>query len=224
MTRSFKGQDPDSEPENKPSWQSKLDRIQSFSRYSSEEIAVEPQKTDTGKRLVAFIIDAGVGYCAGLMLACVPLVKDVLHPPITMILYLVIRDSLFQGRGIGKNLMGLQVVDLKSGAGADLITSIKRNIVIFGPALLVTLVLSILKLIPGALIDQYIPNATSFLNQSVLGIINLIGSGYTLVVIPYEVYRTFTRDDGMRWGDQFAGTTIIEAPMDFSNPLPGGHR
>lgn len=222
MTRSFKGKDPDSEPGDKAGWQSKIEKIQSFSRYAADEIAVEPQKTDSGKRLVAFIIDAGVGYCAGLLLACVPLIKDVLHPPITMILYLVIRDSLFEGRGIGKNLMGLQVVDLKTGGAADLMTSIKRNIVIFGPALLVTLVLSILKLIPTALLDQYIPNASSFLNQSVLGIINFIGSGYTLVVIPYEIYRTFTREDGMRWGDQFAGTTIIEAPMDFSNLLPGG--
>jgi uncharacterized RDD family membrane protein YckC len=222
MTRSFKGQEP--EPGGKEGWQSKLDKIQSFSRYSEDEIAVEPQKTDSGKRLVAFIIDAGVGYCLGLVLGPIPLIKDILHPSITMILYLVIRDAFWNGRGVGKNLMGLQVVDLKTGAPADLLTSIKRNIVIFGPALLINLTLSVLKLIPTTLIDQYIPGATSFLNQSVLGIISLVGSGYTLIVIPYEIYRTFTREDGMRWGDQFAGTTIIEAPMDFSweNLLPRG--
>ena len=108
------------------------------------------------------------------------------------------------------------MVDLKAGRGIDLRTSLKRNIVIFGPTLLVTLVSSILRLLPSAFIEQYIPGATSVLNQSVLGIITMAGSAYTLVVIPYEVYRAFSREDGMRWGDQFAGTTITEAPMDFS--------
>lgn len=218
MTRSFKDQDP--EPEQPKGWQSKLSKIESYGRYSSDDdLAVQPEKVDPGKRLVALIIDAGVGYGLGIVMAFIPFLKEVIGTHIVFISWLIVRDALFQGRGVGKNLMGLQVVDMKSGKPADLFSSLKRNIVIFGPALLVTIVSTILRLLPTALVETYVPGFSSFVNTSTSTAISLIGTVYTLIVIPYEIYRASSRDDGLRWGDQFAGTTIIEAPMDFSKPF-----
>ncbi len=217
MTRSFKDQE-DPEPKTRqPGWQSKLDKLTSFGRYSSDDdLAVEPVKIDPGKRLVSLIIDSGVAYGLGIAVSFIPLMKEILGTHLIFIFYLVIRDALFQGRGVGKNLMGLQVVDLKTGRPANLITSVKRNIVIFGPTLLVSVVSTVLRVIPTGVVDQYVPGFSTLVNQSAFTVIQVIGTVYTLIVIPYEIYRAYTRDDGMRWGDQFAGTTIVEAPMDFS--------
>lgn len=217
MTRSSRDQEPpESEPQSR-GWQNKLDKLQSYGRYSADEdLAVEPVRTDPGKRLVALIIDTGVGYGLGIVASFIPVLKELLGNHLVLILFLVSRDALFQGRGVGKNLMGLRVVDLKTGKGIDLVASIKRNIVVFGPTLLTTVVFSILRLLPTGLIDQYVPGISSLLNQSAQNAISLVATLYTVVVLPYEIYRATARDDGMRWGDQFAGTTIVESNMDFS--------
>src|SRR6185437_93754 len=59
-----------------------------------------------------------------------------------------------------------------------------------------------------------------WLNATIPLIVNGVGGAYVLLVIPYETYRVYHREDGRRFGDQFAGTAIIEAPMDFSQPIP----
>jgi hypothetical protein len=51
-------------------------------------------------------------------------------------------------------------------------------------------------------------------------VVNIVGSIYMLTVLPMEAYRAFAREDSLRKGDELAGTTIIEAPTDFSHFLP----
>lgn len=168
----------------------------------SEEVDTTP--TDSKKRLVAGLIDVVVGYILNLIVTCIPFVNMFLHDQIVMVAYLLVKDFLFGGRGVGKNLMGLQVVDARTGAPASLVQSIKRNIVIYGPYILLYTTNQIIKFIPDENLKVVIQNV-------VVG----IGTVYTIVALPYEAYRMYTRADGLRWGDQFAGTMTVPADMDF---------
>lgn len=207
MKEPFKG-----EPENyekrkqQPDWEEKLE---SYGRYSGDDdLAVEPARIAMDRRLVAFIIDVAAGWIIGLFINFIPFISVFIQAQTAMIFYLIVKDGFFDGRGIGKNLMGLQVVDIKSGEGANIGQSIKRNMVVFGPALLLYFVSSLLKVVPNDIV-----------NNLVMRSVDIACGIYTIVAIPYEAYRAYSRPDGQRWGDHFAGCTIIEAPMDFSNFL-----
>src|SRR5579884_3882984 len=171
--------------------------------------AVEPVRVDLGKRLVALIIDFFACYLVGVVVSLVPFINAFLPRPAFMIIAFLCRDFLFDGRGVGKNLMGFQVVDVQTGRPCDLLQSVQRNIVLVAPYVVLTIVDSVLRIVT-------IP----FINEAVLSIINLIGMVYCAVVIPMEGYRAYSRADGLRIGDDVAGTAIIEAPMDFSRILP----
>ncbi|MBX9686046.1 MAG: RDD family protein [Candidatus Obscuribacterales bacterium] len=168
----------------------------------------DPLQVDMGKRLVSGLIDVVTGYMLGLFVNCIPFVNIFVHDQLVMVIYLLLRDSLFNGRGVGKNLMGLQVIDRHTGQAASLMQSFKRNIVIFGPYMALYLCNLVLKIVPNE-------TASSIVNTVVVG----IGSIYTLIVLPLEIYRVYSRVDGLRWGDDFAGTATVAADMDFSNPL-----
>lgn len=237
MSRSFRGRPtPDEEPEmaeeeSDQEWasrqaeryrsarpaQSKTGRpsdgkritFSKFNKYGDDEkLAIDPTQIDIGKRLVAGLIDVFAGYLVGMFVNCIPFINMYIHDQLVMVVFLLIRDSLFNGRGVGKNLMGLQVVDIKTGEPASLIQSIKRNIVVFGPYLMLYFVNIALHLVPNDTVSSVVTSAMQG-----------IGAIYTLGVIPYEVYRVYSRVDGLRWGDQFAGTATIPADMDFSNPM-----
>lgn len=172
------------------------------------QLAVDPVQVDIGKRLVASLIDVVTGYLMGLFVNCIPFINVYVHDQLVLVLYLIIKDALFNGRGVGKNLMGLQVVDIRTGYPASMVQSVKRNIVVFGPYLLLYASNLILKIVPNEAVN-------SVVTKIVIG----VGTIYTLLVIPYEAYRVYSRVDGRRWGDQLAGTATIPADMDFSNPL-----
>lgn len=178
-------------------------------RSAQKQYAVQPVRIDLGKRLVALIIDFFCCYLAGAAVALIPFVNSFLPLPAVMILVFLCRDFFYDGRGVGKNLMGLQVVDLSSGQSCSLLQSVERNIVLVAPYVVLTVFQSVLKFVP-------IP----WINETVLNIINLVGMVYCAVVIPIEGYRAYNREDGMRIGDDIAGTGLIEAPMDFSKFLP----
>ncbi len=165
-------------------------------------------QVDIRMRLVAGLIDVMAGYIIGLAFSCIPLVNTYIHDLLILVSFLLVRDALFQGRGIGKNLMGLQVIDKATGKPASLMQSIKRNIVVFGPYLALYIVSTILRIVPNDTINSVVTN-----------IANGVFTIYTMLVIPYEIYRVYTREDAQRWGDQFAGTAIVQADMDFSNPF-----
>jgi hypothetical protein len=180
-----------------------------FNKYGDDEmLAVDPAQVDIGKRLVAVLIDVFAGYLLGMFVNCIPFINMYIHDQLVMVVFLIVRDSLFGGRGVGKNLMGLQVVDIKTGEACSLIQSIKRNAIIFGPYMVLYFSNLALHIFPNELVSTVVTNA-----------LQGVGAVYTLGVIPYECYRVYSRVDGLRWGDQFAGTATIPADMDFSNPL-----
>ncbi len=196
-------------PQSQPPAQRKADYLPEYAEeeqgYSNDSEVSQP--SEMNKRFVAALIDVVVGYILNLMVNCIPFVNVFLHDQIVMVSYLLVKDFLFGGRGVGKNLMGLQVVDARTGAPASLLQSIQRNIVIFGPYILMYISNLIIKFIP----DE---NIKSIAQSVVLG----IGAVYIIIALPYEAYRLYSRADGNRWGDQIAGTTTVPADMDFGNP------
>lgn len=190
---------------NRPGWRQ---RLVSASPYDESETTVALVKIDPGKRFVAAIVDIIAAYIVALIVSMIPFVKTFFDQFLTIALFLTVRDFLFQGRGIGKNMMGLQVVDIKTGQPISLPQTIKRNGIIFAPVIVLKIVSVILHILP-------IP----FVSSAIGNVIELAGTVYLTIVIPYEAYRVYARTDGRRWGDQFAGTTIVESRMDFSNPV-----
>lgn len=122
-----------------------------------------------------------------------------------MILLLLVRDYPFQGRGIGKNLMGLQVVDYTTGLPPTLMQSCKRNILFFVPILLLGVV-SLLKYLP---IDKTIP---AVIHQ----IVGFACNAYVIVLIPAECWFALKGDGSRRIGDKIANTHVVPSSMDFS--------
>jgi uncharacterized RDD family membrane protein YckC len=59
----------------------------------------------------------------------------------------------------------------------------------------------------------------TWFNEAVMSLINIVGMIYVAIVLPLESYRAYSREDGLRIGDELAGTTIVDSTMDFSNPF-----
>jgi hypothetical protein len=174
-----------------------------------EQPSGEPvEKIEIGRRCVALIFDCIACYVIGLILQVVPFLVHFVTLSMTWALLLLVRDWFFEGRGIGKNLMGLQVIDIRTGAPCSLRQSIMRNIVILGPFAVLQVISIILPFVPIA-----------WLTEGIKGMINAVGMVYLAIMMPVECYRAYSRDDGLRFGDQFAGTAIVDAAMDFSNPF-----
>lgn len=181
----------------------------STGRRAYREPAVTPIRIDSGKRLVALVFDVLGCYVVAAVIGSLPFIKQFVDVQITWVLLLLGRDVFFSGRGIGKNLMGLQVVDVTTGKPCNLFQSVLRNIIILLPAVVVLLLNVILRLI-----------SVSWLNEGIRQLVNIGGMIYTAVVLPLEAHRAYSRDDSRRIGDELAGTAIVEAPMDFTTVLP----
>ena len=101
--------------------------------------------------------------------------------------YFLVRDGLnvdfMKGRSLGKKIMKLRPVRL-DGKAMDLETSVKRNWM-FGVSWLSSLPL-----------------------LGVLG--SLVGLAATLVIL-YECYKVLTDAGARRWGDELAGTKVVES-------------
>jgi uncharacterized RDD family membrane protein YckC len=95
-------------------------------------------------------------------------------------LYMLLRDGLMDGKSIGKKLLGLKTM---TGFGpASYADSAKRNIIFAIPNLL--------------MIIPFVGHA--------LGII------LELVVWVAEIYRIMTDPYGRRYGDEWAGTQVVD--------------
>jgi uncharacterized RDD family membrane protein YckC len=179
-----------------------------------------PEKMYTSefnKRCVALVLDVGVAYFAGIMVSFLfgvictpfPMVSKAISLSTIMVLYLLIRDFLFEGRGVGKNLVGLQVVDSRFKRPASLRQSVVRNMSWLLP-FAVRAVVQILGLV--------IPFV--WINRMIFDAVNILGAVYCMVMLPTEAYRAYNRVDGLRLGDEMAGTMVIESQMDFSRAIP----
>jgi len=164
---------------------------------------------DMGKRVVALVIDIACGYLLGVVLNFVPFISQFLPSQVVMVVFLLIRDSLFEGRGVGKNLMGLRVIDAASGGAPTIMQSTQRNIIFFAPYVVLYMMGMVLRFVP-----------VPWLNERILDLVNLMGMVYVAIVIPIEGWRVWHSEDGQRIGDEIAGTKLVEANMDFSNAMP----
>ncbi len=164
---------------------------------------------DSGRRVVALVIDVAASYLLGIVLSLVPFISQFLPSQAVMITFLLVRDALFEGRGIGKNLMGLRVVDAATGRSPTILQSVQRNLIFFAPYVVLYMMGIVLRFVP-------IP----WLNQGILDIVNLVGMVYVAIVIPIEGWRVWHSEDGQRIGDEIAGTKLVESNMDFSNAIP----
>jgi uncharacterized RDD family membrane protein YckC len=178
-------------------------------KTKSEIRFINQARIAPGVRLVAVGIDFLVCYFAAVFTTILPYLNRLLELQTVMIILFIARDYFFGGRGFGKNLMGLQVVDASSGNAPTLFQSFMRNVILIAPLVLFQIVSTGLKFLP-----------IGSLTETILELVKLICTVYVVVVIPIECYRAFIRPDSVRKGDEMAGTTIIEAPMEFSHLLP----
>ncbi len=101
--------------------------------------------------------------------------------------YFLVRDGLdvdfMKQRSLGKKVMKLRPVRL-DGKPMDLEASIKRN---------------------------WMFGVSYFGSVSFLGVIGSLIGLVAAVVILYECYKVLTDKEGRRWGDELAGTRVIES-------------
>ena len=175
---------------------------------------------DPKKRSIALIFDIIAGFCiallasaiasiVGLLLASLlPGLSRVLSMDVFIVAFFLIRDHFYQGRGFGKNLMGLRVVDVETNEGPSLSQSIKRNLIFVIPFLLKFSIELASPFIPG-----------SELRMAVLNVVYVACTLYVIVLIPLECYKAYNAAGGRRFGDIFAGTKVVESELNFSSPL-----
>ena len=178
-----------------------------------ETASIEPERIEFGSRLIALGIDFFAGYMISFIIMPIPFVGRLFDYSLVIIVFLLVRDYLFEGRGVGKNLMGLRVVDMATGGAPSFRQALDRNLIYLGPLFALRLLALTLQALPINQIVNY--NITNAIGQ----IINLIIGLYVLVILPIEIYRIYQREDSMRLGDEWAGTCLIKAGMDFSNPM-----
>ncbi len=166
-------------------------------------------RIEIGRRAVALIIDLLACYMASVGIMLIPFVGSFLNITLVLTLIFLIRDFFFEGRGIGKNFMGLQVVDRASGLPLNLVQSVQRNIVLIAPCLVTQVIGLALRLVPIPFLDHFVKE-----------VVDIVSKVYVVIVLPLEAYRAYSRADGLRIGDEIAGTEIVESTMDFSKPLP----
>jgi uncharacterized RDD family membrane protein YckC len=101
------------------------------------------------------------------------------------LVYLLLADGLFEGRSVGKKLIGLKIV-LQDGSRCGYKESIFRNV----------------------------PFAAGFILGGIFGVIPLIGWLMSfvifVVVLAFESLVIIGSDNGKRLGDEIANTQVVE--------------
>jgi uncharacterized RDD family membrane protein YckC len=166
-------------------------------------------RVEIGRRAVALIIDLLACYLASVVIDLLPFINRFVSLDLLFMLLFLLRDFPFEGRGIGKNLMGLRVVDKETLEPPTPLQCFQRNIVPIAPFIVAQVVSLTLRLVPFGFVDHFVTE-----------VVNIVGTVYVIIVLPLEGYRAYSRADGMRIGDELAGVTIIESNMDFSRPFP----
>lgn len=148
--------------------------------------AAQESKADLGKRFIAAIIDAVIAYAVSL----IPLIGGLVGTA-----YILLRDGLdyefMDKRSIGKKILKLRIVSTDEEE-IDIQKSIKRNWMFAAVILLSTLVTPILII--------------SIVGLALIPLIMIL----CLAAVVFEIVMIITKPDGRRWGDEFAGTRVIE--------------
>lgn len=168
------------------------------------------------KRLIAAAIDAAILIAVGAMVGAVYAVLSctgvmskvpflgtygvglmlVAYSGVSLVLVLA-RDVLAGGRSPGKKLQGLRVVT-EAGVGAGVVESVKRN-GLFALGSLLAFVGAVIGLIPclGAIVGCML-----WPLQGLAGLASLAAAAY-------ELYLIMQHPEGVRLGDQWAGTRVV---------------
>jgi len=187
----------------------KLNQYQAWVNERRAIAVVEPEHIEPGRRLMAVGIDFGVAFIISMVVMMIPLVNRVLTQNLVLLILMCVRDYFYSGRGLGKNLMGLKVVDIFTGQPPGLKQAVLRNLVYLGPLLFLEALQRILGIFP-------VPHVTLVIGQ----VGNVLAGLYVLVILPLECYRSYQREDSMRLGDEIAGTCLLESETDFTGILP----
>ena len=175
-----------------------------YIKASGQGKAVEPNK-----RIIALLMDLVVCYLVSILISVaisiIPFLPNLLPQPLLLTVLFIFRDYFFAGKGLGKNLMHLKVVDMQSGQPLTLKQSFLRNITLTAPLLVVQLV----AMLPGALLPVLIRE-----------ILNILETVYSIIFLPLESYRAFSRKDSLRIGDELARTRIIQSQTSFDQFVP----
>lgn len=152
-------------------------------------------KADLVKRVLASLVDGAVAW----VISFVPIIGALVGTAYTLtkdaIMFEVTKQGEWQNRSLGKKLFNLEVT-ARDGGNVDLMTSVKRNI----PLALGTL----LMIVP------------------VIGWV--VGPLVALVFGIIEIVLVVTDKRGVRMGDRWAGTQVVEsaaAPGVGSGPSVG---
>lgn len=114
------------------------------------------------------------------------------HAPIqtlTLIVFLF-RDSFFNGRGLGKGLLGLALVDQQTRGPATITQVLLRNLVFFAPYFVYQL-------------------AAPVCGQNLLNSLQIFAVAYTFLVLLVETILMLT-GSGMRLADKVSGTIVVQ--------------
>ncbi len=114
------------------------------------------------------------------------------HAPIqtlTLIVFLF-RDSFFNGRGLGKGLLDLAVVDEKTRGRATIVQLLVRNLVFFAPYFVYQL-------------------AAPICQPELLTYVRIFAVAYTFLVLLVETILMLT-GSGMRLADKVSGTIVVQ--------------
>ncbi|MBI5175279.1 MAG: RDD family protein [Candidatus Melainabacteria bacterium] len=185
-----------------------LNRFNSYVDSKMADATVQPIKVEPGRRLIALGIDFGAAFLIAMVAGFIPL-QHFLTQGLVIPVVMCMRDFLFGGRGIGKNFMGLRVVDMRTGHSPSFVQVLIRNAIYLGPLVFLQLVDPLLHLI-----------TVNAILLTLKGTIHGLVSLYVLVIVPYEAYRSYSREDSMRLGDALAGTCLVDADMNFTEMLP----
>ena len=151
-------------------------RVHSESQQSGEAEEKELPKANLLNRFLAKFIDF-------LVIGTLATIVKVPVGSLAALTYSLIADGFFDGRSLGKKLIGLRVINLKTGLPCSFSDSIMRNIPI-GLTVLFALI-------------------------PILGWILLFTAG--LVMILFESYLIYSDTGGIRIGDIFADTQVVDA-------------
>jgi len=156
-------------------------------------------KADVAKRIIAMLLDVGICLVIGVFFAIfwfIPFLGGLIFfiGQLVLLSYMACRDALpikdLDGASLGKKLVGLKTVN-RQGSNISLPQSIKRNLPFFLPGLLS----SLLRPIP-------------VLGFVLVGIVGFLG----LLLFIAELLKVVSDKDGLRLGDLFAETRVIEVP------------
>ncbi len=114
------------------------------------------------------------------------------HAPIQTLTLLVFlfRDSFFKGRGLGKGLLDLAVVDEKTRGRATIVQLLVRNLVFFAPYFVYQL-------------------AAPVCRPELLTNLHIFAVAYTFLVLLVEAILMLS-GSGMRLADKLSGTIVVQ--------------